>query len=96
MKTSIASESSQQLWGIYHMDREYARIMGDPLRTVIEARTKLEAEQQAARLGFDSPWAHPVTETEAQKAEWLPQRRARVTAPRQTVEPAGKRYVQSV
>ena len=36
-----------QLWGIYHLDREYARELGDPLRTVIEASTKELAEQEA-------------------------------------------------
>ena len=37
MKTNESSLSGNQLWGIYFTDREYAREMGDPLRTVIEA-----------------------------------------------------------
>ena len=49
-----------KLWGIYHTDREYARVMGDPLRTTVEAPTKIAAEEAAARLGFSDPWAHPV------------------------------------
>ena len=44
------------LWGIYHTDREYAREIGDPLRAVVEAPTKIAAEAQAVRLGFDDPW----------------------------------------
>ena len=45
MKTNESSSSGNQLWGIYFTDREYAREMGDPLRTVIEAPTKLAAEE---------------------------------------------------
>ena len=52
---------NKKLWGIYHMDREYARTLGDPLRTTVEAPTKAAAEESAARLGFSDPWAHPVT-----------------------------------
>jgi len=55
MKTNESSSSGNQLWGIYFTDREYAREMGDPLRTVIEAPTKLAAEEDAARLGFSEP-----------------------------------------
>ena len=66
-----------QLWGIYHTDREYARVMGDPLRTVVEAPTKLAAEELAARLGFGDPWAHPVKAEEIEHARWLPLKRAR-------------------
>ena len=50
----------KQLWGIYHTDREYARVMGDPLRTTVEAPTKIAAEETAVRLGFSDPWAHPI------------------------------------
>jgi len=64
-----------QLWGIYYTDREYARVQGDPLRTVIEAPTKLAAEQEAARLGFNDAWAHPVTPDQVSPAQWLPRRR---------------------
>jgi hypothetical protein len=35
--------------------------MGDPLRTVVEASTKAVAEELAATLGFDAPWAHPIS-----------------------------------
>jgi hypothetical protein len=72
-----AAESENQLWGIYYTDREYARLMGDPLRTVIEAATKLAAEEAAGKLGFESPWAHPVTAEQARQALWLPQQKPR-------------------
>ncbi len=49
-----------RLWGIYHTDREYARTLGDPLRTTVEAPTKIAAEEAAAKLGFNDPWAHPI------------------------------------
>lgn len=70
----MKANSSLQLWGIYHTDREYAHSLGDPLRTVVEASSKLAAEEEAARLGFGDPWAHPVTLEEALKAQWLPRR----------------------
>ncbi|MEO7297442.1 MAG: hypothetical protein ABI042_02555 [Verrucomicrobiota bacterium] len=60
MRTSATLESGKQLWGIYHTDREHARELGDPLRTTVEAQTKIAAEETAARLGFSNPWAHPV------------------------------------
>ncbi len=65
-------QPGNQLWGIYHTDREYARVHGDPLRTVVEAPTKLSAEEVAARLGFGEPWAHPVTIEETKHVQWLP------------------------
>ncbi|HXR48314.1 MAG TPA: hypothetical protein VN784_12830 [Candidatus Limnocylindrales bacterium] len=58
MKTSATLKSGKRLWGIYHTDREFARELGDPLRTVVEAPNKLIAEETAARLGFGEPWAH--------------------------------------
>lgn len=64
-----------KLWGIYYTDREYARVMGDPLRTVVEAPTKLAAEEAVAKLGFGDPWAHPVTPEVARQAQWPLQRR---------------------
>ena len=67
-------KQGNQLWGIYHTDREYARELGDPLRTVVETPTKLAAEELAARLGFSDPWAHPVSQEEAIQAQWLPVR----------------------
>jgi len=72
MSTTATLNPGNELWGIYHTDREYAREMGDPLRTVIEAPTKQAAEETAARLGFNDHWAHPVTTEQAQRAEWLP------------------------
>ncbi|MBI3849443.1 MAG: hypothetical protein HY298_04000 [Verrucomicrobia bacterium] len=75
MSTTATLRPGNQLWGIYHTAREYARVMGDPLRTVVEAPTKLAAEEAAARLGFSEPWAHPVTSELAQRAQWLPKRR---------------------
>ena len=75
MSTRTTVAAGNQLWGIYHTDREYARLMGDPLRTVVEAPTKLAAEEAAVRLGFSEPWAHPVRPEELQRAEWMPKRR---------------------
>ena len=75
MSTTRTLKPGNQLWGIYYTDREYAREMGDPLRTVVEAPTKLAAEEAAARLGFSDPWAHPVTAEEAQRAQWRPENR---------------------
>jgi hypothetical protein len=70
MSTADLSKSAtNQLWGIYYADREYACEMGAPLRTVVEAPTKLAAEETAARLGFSEPWAHPVTEEQAKQAQ---------------------------
>lgn len=56
------------LRGIYYTDREYARLLGDPLRTVIEAPTKSAAMEAAGKLGVESPWAHPVTPEQVPKA----------------------------
>jgi hypothetical protein len=75
MSTTRTLKSGNQLWGIYHTDREYAREVGDPLRTVVEAPTKLAAEEAAARLGFSDPWADPVTAAEVHGAQWLPENR---------------------
>jgi len=66
-----------RLWGIYHVDREYTRVMGDPLRTVIEAPNKVAAEEAAARLGFGEAWAQPIARDQVQQAQWLPGRRPR-------------------
>jgi len=60
VKTSATLKSGKQLWGIYHTDRKHARELGDPLRTTIEAPTKVAAEEAAAKLGFNDPWAHPI------------------------------------
>jgi hypothetical protein len=71
MKTSATRKSGKRLWGIYHTDRKYARELGDPLRTVVEAPNKLIAEESAAQLGFGDPWAHPVNSMTARRALWL-------------------------
>jgi hypothetical protein len=70
-------QSKNQLWGIYYTDREYARVHGDPLRTIVEAPTKIAAEELAMRLGFGDPWAHPVEAEEIEHAHWLPLKRAK-------------------
>ncbi len=75
MSTKTTVAPGNQLWGIYYTDREYARVMGDPLRTVVEAPGKLDAEEAAARLGFSEPWANPVHPEAVQRAEWLPKSR---------------------
>ena len=75
MSTTATLKPGNQLWGIYHTDREYARVMVDPLRTVIEAPTKLIAEETVARIGFGDPWAHPVTSERVRHAQWLHKRR---------------------
>jgi hypothetical protein len=69
MKTSATLKSGKRLWGIYHPDREYARELGDPLRTTVEAPTKIAAEEAAAKLGFSNPWAHPVEPAVAKLTE---------------------------
>ena len=60
MSTTATLKPGNQLWGIYHTDREHARELGDPLRTTVEAPTKIAAEEAAAKLGFGNPWAHPI------------------------------------
>ena len=74
---TLNQKKGNQLWGIYYTDREYACHQGDPLRTVIEAPTKVAAERAAGKLGFESPRAHPVTAAQARQALWLPLRRTR-------------------
>jgi hypothetical protein len=73
---TLTPQPGNRLWGIYHTDREYAREQGDPLRIVVEARTKIAAEELAAHLGFSDPWAHPITAEEAKRAQWSPKHRA--------------------
>lgn len=62
-----------QTWGIYHSDREYSKALGDPLRTVVEAPSKIAAEEIAAQLGFGGPRAHPISPEQVELAQWLPQ-----------------------
>lgn len=61
MSTTVTPKPGSQLWGIYHTDREHARELGDPLRTTIEAPSKIAAEEAAAKLGFGDPCAHPIS-----------------------------------
>jgi len=77
MSTNAAptSKPGYQLWGIYHTNQEYARVEGNPLRTVIEAPTKLAAEEAAARLEFGDALATPVTAEQARQAQWPPEHR---------------------
>jgi hypothetical protein len=75
MSRTVTPKPDSQLWGIYHADREGARVMGDPLRTVVEASNKIIAEETAAQLGFGDPWAHPVSSEEIRHAQWLAKRR---------------------
>ena len=77
MSTTVTPSPGNQLWGIFFTDREYAREIGDPLRTVVVAPTKIAAEEAAMRLGFGDPWAHPVTSEQAEQALWLHKRRPR-------------------
>ena len=56
MSTSVTPSPDSKLWGIYYTDREYARVMGDPLRTVVEAPSKLAAEQALAETGLAGRW----------------------------------------
>ena len=74
MSRTASLKPGSKLWGIYHADRECARVMGDPLRTVVEASNKIIAEETAAQLGFGDPWAHPVSSREIKHAQWLPER----------------------
>ena len=71
MSTSTTENAAGQLWGIYYTDREYARLLGDPLRTVVEASSKSAAEEAAGKLGFESPWAQPVTAEQILQALWI-------------------------
>jgi hypothetical protein len=70
---TLQPKPGNRLWGIYHPDREYAREVGDPIRTVVEAPTK----QAAARLSFRVPWAHPVTAAQAKQRQELTRQRTR-------------------
>ena len=69
--STLTPKPGNQLWGIYHTDREHARELGDPLRTVVEAPDKLAAEEAAGKLGFEAPWAHPIAADQVSQAQWL-------------------------
>jgi hypothetical protein len=60
MNKTTVQKSGHQLWGIFHTDQECARALNDPLRTTIEAPTKIAAEEAAAKLGFSDPRAHLI------------------------------------
>ena len=77
MRTSATLNPGNQLWGIYHTNREHARELGDPLRTTVEAPTKIAAEEAAAKLGFGDPWAHPVAPEMVKLTEQILQRQPR-------------------
>jgi len=47
---TVTQQSGNQLWGIYFTDREYARVHGDPLRTVVEAPTKQPPTRNSTAL----------------------------------------------
>jgi hypothetical protein len=74
---TLRPKPGNQLWGIYHTDREFAREVGDPIRTVVEAPTKVAAEEAAAKLGFSNPWAHPITAELAKQQQQLARKRTR-------------------
>ena len=75
---NLIATADNQLWGIYHTDREYARTLGAPLRTTIEAPTKTAAEEAAAKLGFSDPWAHPVAPEVAKLTQHILKNRPRL------------------
>jgi hypothetical protein len=77
MSTSARQKPGNQLWGIYHTDREYAHSIGDPLRTVVKASTRLVAEELAAQLGFSEPLAERVTPETVKRGQWLPRTKRR-------------------
>ena len=60
MNETTVQKSGHQLWGIFHTDQECAHALNDPLRTTIEAPTKIAAEEAAAKLGFSDPRAHLI------------------------------------
>ncbi|HZI31815.1 MAG TPA: hypothetical protein VFF11_05710 [Candidatus Binatia bacterium] len=79
----------EQLCGIYFTDREYSREMGDPLRAVVAAPTKISAEEAATRLGLDSAWAHPLTAEQTKtirEAAKQPSKQPRITMQPTTAE----------
>jgi hypothetical protein len=69
---TLTPKPDNPLWGIYHADLKHAGELGDPLCTVIEARTRQAAKEAALRLGFGDPRVHPVTPEKAAQAQWLP------------------------
>jgi len=71
MNKTVVQKSGHQRWGIYHTDREYARELGNPLRTVVEAPNQLIAEETAARLGYGDPWVQPINSVTARQKQWL-------------------------
>lgn len=75
MSTSTTQPTASNFRVIYYTDREYARVLGDPLRTVIEAPTELDAEEAAPRPGLSEPRAHSNRRDQVQRTEWLPKHR---------------------
>jgi hypothetical protein len=76
-KQTLKPKPGNQFWGIYYMDREFARETCNPIRTIVEAPTEQAAEQAAARLGFSDPWAHPITAEQVKQYRELTATRAR-------------------
>jgi hypothetical protein len=74
----------EQLWGIYFTDREYARIIGDPLRAVVPAPTKIAAEETAGQLGLSDAWAHPLA---SEQIKSIRESTARPEQSRTTMQP---------
>ena len=54
LNANSTPKPGSQLWGIYYTDREYAREHGDPLRTVIEAPTKLSGQNGGKALSMSA------------------------------------------
>jgi hypothetical protein len=75
MKKTLVQKSGHQLWGIYHTDHEHVRALSDPLRTTIEAPTKIAAEEAAAKLGFSDPRAHLIAPEVVKSTERILKRR---------------------
>ena len=75
MRRTATLKPGNQLWGIYHADRECARLMGDPLHTVVKAPNKSIADEAAVELGFGDPMARRISSEEISHAQWLPKNR---------------------
>lgn len=79
----------EQLWGITFNDAEWAREMGDPLRAVIAAPTKIAAEEAATQLGLESVWAYPLSDEQIKslrKYTTQPLKHPRITTQPTTAE----------
>jgi len=78
MSTPATLKPGNQPWRIYDIERENARVIGDPPRTVVEGLMKLAAEEEAAtRPSFNEYGRIPLQATELRPAQWLPKHRPR-------------------